>query len=356
MRRRLKEIKRCPRLSELPAPPKGRYGWPWTEESIPLPEHDSWPRVSIVTPSYNQGQYLEETIRSVVLQGYPDLEYIIIDGGSSDNSVDIIRKYEPWLTYWVSEPDRGQTHAINKGWGMATGEILAYINSDDCYLEGAVTAAAEAFLANPEAALVYGTALIVDATGKPLRTWSGKPFDVKTMLNDGNIVPQPTAFFSGKILQAVGFLEEKWNTIMDYELYLRIGQRYPTVCLPLTLASFRDHSQSKSNLHFETIANELLSLLSAFSPDQMPPREVQRIKRNTQSRIHFEWALATLAHQSNQPLDALKQLLMCLVPNPLFALKDPLGCAYIIKEVFLREIAKTFRRFSVGSNEKGLSA
>ena len=154
---------RCPTLSELPPPPPGKSGWPWTEETPmappTLPDGSPWPRVSIVTPSYNQGQYLEETIRSVLLQGYPDLEYIIIDGGSTDESVTIIEKYAPWLAYWVSEPDRGQSHAINKGFARATGEIYAWLNSDDYYWPGAIVIAARAVLQHLHSA--YGRQLHV---------------------------------------------------------------------------------------------------------------------------------------------------------------------------------------------------
>src|SRR5436190_18724174 len=125
---------RTPRLSEIPPPPPGKTGWPWNEETPPpeiMPDDRALPRVSIITPSFNQGRFIEETIRSVLLQGYPNLEYIIIDGGSTDDSLEIIRKYDPWITLWVSEKDRGQSHAINKGLSKATGEILCWLNSDD---------------------------------------------------------------------------------------------------------------------------------------------------------------------------------------------------------------------------------
>jgi len=139
----------CPTLKELPSPPPDRQGWPWTEESPQLPnimpDESSWPRISVVTPSFNQGRYIEETIRSVLLQGYPDLEYIVVDGGSTDGSLDIIRKYEPWLARWISEPDHGQSDAINKGVRMATGEIVNWINSDDCLHSGALKVVAQTY-------------------------------------------------------------------------------------------------------------------------------------------------------------------------------------------------------------------
>src|SRR5439155_9188523 len=131
-----------------------------------------------------------------------------------DGSVDVIRKYEPWLAHWVSESDRGQTHAINKGWARATGEILAYINADDSYLSGTIGIAASAFCANPRSGMVYGTATIVDEAGSELRSWEATPFDLRTMLAVGNVVPQPSVFFSAAALKDVGYLSEDWQMIM----------------------------------------------------------------------------------------------------------------------------------------------
>jgi glycosyltransferase involved in cell wall biosynthesis len=132
----------CPTLDELPPPPPGKSGWPWTEISTtlapPVVNGASQPKITIVTPSYNQGKYIEETIRSVLLQQYPNLEYIIMDGGSSDESVEIIKKYSKWISYWKSEPDKGQSDAINKGMKIGTGSIAGWINSDDMLCKDAL--------------------------------------------------------------------------------------------------------------------------------------------------------------------------------------------------------------------------
>ena len=138
---------------EIPAPPSGRKGWPWTEMETSLPstreDGSQWPRITVVTPSYNQGIYLEETIRSVICQGYPNIEHIIIDGGSSDDSIEVIQKYEPWISYWVSEKDKGQAHAINKGFRKSTGAWVGWQNSDDTYAPRTFAAIAEAELLYP---------------------------------------------------------------------------------------------------------------------------------------------------------------------------------------------------------------
>src|SRR6266511_1227657 len=142
-----------PLLSELPPAPPGKLGWPWTTASQPLmgltSQGQDWPRITVITPSYNQGKFIEETIRSILLQGYPDLEYLIIDGGSTDNTVEIIRKYERWLGFWTSEPDRGQSHAINKGLSRATGSLWGWINSDDLLLPDSIGSIADLHIKFP---------------------------------------------------------------------------------------------------------------------------------------------------------------------------------------------------------------
>jgi glycosyltransferase involved in cell wall biosynthesis len=335
---------RCPTLDELPSPPAGRTDWPWTEQSPQLPssmpDGHPWPRVSIVTPSYNQGQFIEETIRSVLLQGYPELEYIVIDAGSTDESVSIIRRYEPWLEYWTSEPDRGQTHAINKGWKRSTGDVLAYINTDDCYLSGAITTAAQEFSSNRNLGMVYGTAVIVNEANKELRSWDAKDFDVRVMLTSGSIVPQPAAFFSRGAINTAGYLNEEWQMIMDYESCIRIGTQFPAVCVPRTLAKFRNHPQSKTQLQFERLARELVHFVTRFSTDQISPPEWQMIKNVTLSRVYYELALAYVVQGEEEGIKALRQLLRSIVLHPQFALKQPMLTAYITKGALFGQLKR----------------
>src|ERR1043165_6010016 len=200
-----------PSIQELPPPPSGRTGWPWTEAGPPIPARRGLlPTVSIVTPSFNQGRFIEEAIRSVLLQGYPDLEYIVIDGGSTDETVDIIRKYEPWLAYWVSERDGGQTNAINKGFERARGVVLAWLNSDDYYLPGAISEASRQLAAAPRPGMVYAGARAVGEEGKFLWKWRPPRFSFRTALV-ADYIPQPSAFFRTSIFREVGMLDERFR-------------------------------------------------------------------------------------------------------------------------------------------------
>jgi glycosyltransferase involved in cell wall biosynthesis len=335
----------CPRLDQLPAPPPAKTGWPWTEHTPQLPAKTPagtpWPRVSVVSPSYNQGQFIEETIRSVLLQGYPNLEYSILDGGSTDGSLEIIRRYEPWLAYWVSEPDGGQTQAINKGWLRTPGDLLAYINTDDCYVSGALGIAAGAFCARPDVGMVYGTAMLVDQAGNELRTWEAQPFDLRTMLIQGNTVPQPAAFFSRTALETVGLLSEEWQMIMDYEFCIRIGMCLPALCVPRTLARFRLHDESKSRLRLDETLGELLRFITTFRPTQMSPRDWEALKRVVMSRIHYEFSLGYATLGEPERSRAFKQLVESVRLSPLYALRRPTSTVYILKQA----LAGRLRRF-----------
>jgi glycosyltransferase involved in cell wall biosynthesis len=291
----------CPTLSDLPPPPPGKTGWPWTEESRRLPSQMSdgllWPRISVVTPSLNQGKFIEETIRSVLLQGYPELEYIIIDGGSTDGSVEVIKKYEPWLTYWVSEPDRGQSHAINKGWQRACGEILAWLNSDDTYNPGAIRSAVEALRDNPAVGMVYSDMNYIDVSSNVIYRLRSQPYQFHKLLLD-NYVTQSTVFVRREVLDAVGLLNETLHLIMDQELWLRIGRRNKVSYLSgAVLANLRIYPETTSNRLLVARYTEGLRLLDTVFADQTLPEAVRQLRRKEYGRCYMRLASALAAKE-----------------------------------------------------------
>ena len=262
---------RCPTLAELPASPPGKSGWPWTVET-PASSNSirNWPRITVVTPSFNQGQFLEETIRSVLLQGFCDLEYIIIDGGSADDSVEIIRKYEPWLRYWVSEKDAGQAQAINKGLKRSSGELLAWLNSDDCYLQGALHAVATRWLQEPEVDLLHGRCRLVGQQGETVGELSGSITRFEEIIDLWDIwwakrnFVQPEVFWTNRVKRKIGLLEESLHWVMDYEYWLRVLRAGGKVAfVDAQLASFRLHPDQKST-QSEHVAHELLRVIHPY--------------------------------------------------------------------------------------------
>jgi glycosyltransferase involved in cell wall biosynthesis len=240
------------------------------------------PRISVITPSLNQGRYLRQTIESVLSQNYPDLEYIVVDGGSTDESVAILRQYSDRLTSWTSEPDRGQSDAINKGFARATGEIVAFLNSDDFYLPGALARVAEAFMANPNAGAVYGRSHFVAEDGHTLRT-DGEPFDARRML-DGvyPTLTQPAVFVRRDAVGRVGYLDPELHYAFDKEFFWRVFANYEAVFIPHTLAAMRLHATSKSVAlgsrfapELERIAEKVIARPDAYPRFQIEPRRVR---------------------------------------------------------------------------------
>jgi glycosyltransferase involved in cell wall biosynthesis len=203
------------------------------------------PLVSIVTPSYNQARYLEQTIRSVLEQDYPSIEYFVMDGGSNDGSVEIIEKYAGKLAGWVSEKDKGQADAINKGFRQMRGDIVAWLNSDDYYLPGAIARAVQTFEKNPQAGLVYGNVLSVDADSTPFNLQTFQPYTLNDLLAF-NIISQPAVFMRRSVLEQAGLLNESYHCLLDHHLWLRMAKIAPIVYISETLAAARYHAEAKN--------------------------------------------------------------------------------------------------------------
>jgi glycosyltransferase involved in cell wall biosynthesis len=204
------------------------------------------PLVSIVTPSFNQAPFLETTIQSVLGQDYPNLEYILVDGGSSDGSVEIIKKYADRLAWWVSEPDQGQTDAINKGFARARGQVLAWLNSDDTYVPGAVSAAVAFLQTHPEVGLVYGDANFIDEQGRVIGRFPAAQTDYHRLRQGYVHIPQQAAFFRADLWREVGPLDPSFYFAMDYDLWVRLAARAEIRYVPQIWANFRLHAHGKT--------------------------------------------------------------------------------------------------------------
>jgi len=237
----------------------------WLGQSLPQKPgqgNGNYPKISVITPCFNSGAYLEETIRSVLMQGYPNLEYMIVDGGSTDNSVEIIKKYEHSIACWVSEADQGQSQAINKGFGSATGDIIAWLNADDIYLPGALFQVADTFM-RYKVEWIVGITLVTDNNLKISHrfipcvnsgSWRKKDYipmkwlDFVMTHRSGTALPQPSSFWSKKAISTSGGIDETFHYAMDHDLYGRMARSgYRPRLIPQSLACFRTHKEQKTS-------------------------------------------------------------------------------------------------------------
>ena len=261
---------RCPTLGELPAPPPNTTDWPWTEESPQLPDtmpnSSPWSPTTISTPSFNQGQFLEETIRSVLLQGYPNLEYLVMDGGSTDGSIDVIRGYDPWFSYVHIGPDGGQAAAIAEGFRHASGDILAWLNSDDRYRAGALARVASFFTQHPHIVFGNGDVDLVDADGAYVqRIYAIRPNRFLTAHLGVHGWHQQGCFWRRWAYEKAGGIDEMLEFCVDRDLFIRLVATGPSRTIPgKPLADFRIHDRAKSTLSRDVQSRESELIMAKY--------------------------------------------------------------------------------------------
>lgn len=275
------------------------------------------PLVSIITPSYNQVPYLEQTIKSVLEQDYARMEYLVVDGASTDNSVEIIKKYAGKLTRWVSEKDAGQGDAINKGFAHAKGEILAWLNSDDYYLPGIISSVVQAFEENPDIALVYGNMLAVDEHGKTFNILKYKQLSLQDLLCF-QIIGQPAVFFRRSALDKAGLLDTTFHFLLDHHLWIRIAQYGKILHIPQTWAAARYHPDAKNRAKTAEFGREAFRILDWAKSQPGLTEAISNVDRRARASAHRVDARYLL--DGGKSLSALKAWTRALFIHPPTAL------------------------------------
>lgn len=273
--------------------------------------------VSIITPSYNQAKYLEQTILSVLNQDCPRIEYIVMDGASTDGSVDIIKKYADKLTYWESVKDRGQADAINKGFARATGEIIAWLNSDDYYLPGAVSAAVKVFEENPDAVLVYGNMLAVDENGATFNTLTYDQLSLEDLLCF-QIIGQPAVFMRRSALQKTNGLDLTFHFLLDHLLWIKIAKQGKLLHVNQTWAAARYHAEAKNVAKATEFGREAFRILETIAQDKDLAAALLNVDRRAHAsafRVDARYLL-----DGDHPAKALRQWFRALTIHPPTAL------------------------------------
>ncbi len=273
--------------------------------------------VSIVTPSFNQSAFLEQAVRSVLEQENADIEYLVIDGASTDGSADVIKKYASRLTYWVSEKDSGQAEAINKGMARAKGEIAAWLNSDDYYLPGAVGAAVKAFEENPDAMLVYADMLAVDERGQTFNTLRYRQLSLEDLLCF-QIIGQPAVFMRRAAFEKAGGLDLSYHFLLDHHLWIRIAAQGRILHVPQTWSAARYHPAAKNRAQAAEFGREAFRILESVKRDNHLAPILARIKRRATAsayRVNARYLL-----DGGQPAASLAAWTRALLLHPPTAL------------------------------------
>jgi glycosyltransferase involved in cell wall biosynthesis len=257
-----------------------------------------FPRISIITPSYNQDQFLEETIRSVLLQDYPAIEYIIIDGGSTDNSQSIIKKYKKKLAWFVSETDSGQADAINKGLKKATGEFVAWLNSDDIYTENAISSAVDKLRSNLDCGMVFSNVLSIDSESSVFNTMLYGDWGMRELMQF-NIIGQPGVFMRKKVLEDVGFLDPNFHYLLDHHLWLKIASKYPIKHIDEFWAAARFHPAAKNITHAARFGKEAFRIYEWMGKQPDSPLLFQKDKKKIEAGAYLLKARYLLDSEDN---------------------------------------------------------
>jgi GT2 family glycosyltransferase len=274
-----------------------------------------------VTPSYNQGKYLEQTIRSVLEQEYARIEYLVVDGGSTDSSVEIIKKYErstSSISWWVSEKDSGQGEAINKGFARASGEIMGWLNSDDYYLPGTLSAVVNIFKENPDVLLVYGDMLAIDEHGQAINVLKYKQLSLQDLLCF-QIIGQPSVFFRRAVLDKTGGLDPTFHFLLDHHLWIRIAHQGKILHVPQTWAAARYHAEAKNRAKAAEFGREAFRILAWARSQPGLADAISSVEQRAQASAHRVDARYLL--DGGQPSAALKAWTRALFIHPPTALR-----------------------------------
>jgi glycosyltransferase involved in cell wall biosynthesis len=273
--------------------------------------------VSIITPSFNQASFLEQTIQSVLGQDYPHIEYLVVDGASTDGSVGIIEKYAGHLAWWVSEKDSGQADAINKGLMRARGEVVAWLNSDDYYLPGAVSAALRVFEQNSDVIMVHGDLLAVDERGQTINTLTYRQLSLQDLLCF-QIIGQPAVFFRRKALEKAGMLDITYHYLLDHHLWIRLAQQGRTLHVDQTWAAARYHAGAKNRAKAAEFGREAFRILDWAKGQPGLAEAISGVERRARASTHRVDARYLL--DGGQPFSALKSWARALIIHPPTAL------------------------------------